>query len=148
MLLRGSANRLKSAMIFSGCVLAACGNGRFVEERVQAGPGDFSKPERVMIRGYDGEAMEPFVSRDGKYLFFNNSNDPKVNTDLHWAKRVDDATFQYKGKIGGVNTDALEGVASMDRTNRFYFVSTRSYNQTASTLYRGTFKEGNVTDIE
>lgn len=30
----------------------------------------------------------------------------------------------------------------------FYFVSTRSYNQTASTLYRGVFTNGTITGIE
>jgi len=83
--------------------------------------------------------MEPFLSRDGKYLFFNNSNDPRVNTNLHWATRIDDLTFQYKGEIQGVNTNALEGVPSMDRNSVFYFVSNRSYDQTASTIYRALF---------
>jgi hypothetical protein len=63
--------------------------------------------------------MEPSISRDGQYLFFNNSNDPSVNTNLHWAERIDDLTFQYRGEIAGVNTTSLEGVASMDRNNVF-----------------------------
>jgi hypothetical protein len=92
--------------------------------------------------------MEPALSRDGRYLFFNNSNDAAVNTNLHWAERIDDLTFQYKGEIGGVNTTALEGVPSMDRDNSFYFVSTRSYDQTSSTLYRGTFAGGSLSGIE
>lgn len=142
------ARGFKIQFVLTVFVLAGCRSGRLAEEEVQADAGDFSKPERVTIRGYDGDAMEPFVSRDGKYLLFNNLNDPKVNTDLHWAERVDDVTFQYRGKMGGVNTDALEGVASLDRAGRFYFVSTRSYSQTASTLYRGRFKDGNVADIE
>jgi len=57
--------------------------------------------------------MEPFLARDGKYLFFNNLNEPSVNTNLYWAEPVDDLTFQLKGEIGGVNTPALEGVASI-----------------------------------
>jgi hypothetical protein len=108
----------------------------------------FSNPQRVTIRGYDGDAMEPFLSRDGKILFFNNLNDPKVNTNLYWAERVDDLTFQFKGEVGGVNTLALEGVASMDRDGMFYFVSPRSYDQTASTLYRGHFANGSVSGVE
>jgi len=108
----------------------------------------FSNPQRVTIRGYDGDAMEPFLSRDGKILFFNNLNDPKVNTNLYWAERVDDLTFQFKGEVGGVNTLALEGVASMDRDGMFYFVSPRSYDQTASTLYRGHFANGGVSGVE
>ena len=109
---------------------------------------DFSNPQPVQIIGYTGDAMEPFLSRDGKLLFFNNSNDPHVNTNLHWATRVDDLTFQYKGELQGVNTNALEGVASMDRNNVFYFVSNRSYDQTASTIYRGIYQNGSLSGIE
>ena len=92
--------------------------------------------------------MEPFLSRDGAILFFNNSNDPKLNTDLYWAQRIDDLTFRFRGEVAGVNTPALEGVASMDRDGIFYFISPRSYAETASTLWRGRFSAGNVTGIE
>jgi len=109
---------------------------------------DFINPQRVTIRGYDGEAMEPFLTRDGKHLFFDNSNDPQANTNLHWAGRLDDLTFQYKGEIGAVNTGALEGVASTGRNSVFYFVSTRSDNQTASTIYRATFANGGISGAE
>jgi hypothetical protein len=108
----------------------------------------FQNPQRVTIEGYDGEAMEPFITRDGKYLFFNNLNESSVNTNLHWAERVDDLHFKYRGELKGVNTAALEGVPSMDRDGNFYFVSNRSYDQTASTLYRGKFSDGAITGVE
>jgi hypothetical protein len=41
--------------------------------------------------------MEPFLTRDGNFLFFNNSNDPKVDTNLFWASRIDDLTFSASG---------------------------------------------------
>jgi len=47
-----------------------------------------------------------------------------------------------------VNTSALEAVASMDRDGNFYFVSNRSYDRTASTLYRGKFADGGLTGIK
>jgi hypothetical protein len=108
----------------------------------------FQNPERVTIEGYDGEAMEPFISRDGKDLFFNNLNEPNVNTNLHWAERIDELHFKYRGELQGVNTPALEGVPSMDRMGNFYFVSNRSYDQTASTLYRGKFANGVLSGVE
>ncbi len=108
----------------------------------------FDNPERVTIRGYDGDAMEPFITRDGRYLLFNNSNDPAVNTNLHWAERVDDLRFDYKGEIDGANSPALDGVASMDRQRRLYFVSTRSYEKSLSTIYRGTFANGRVAEAD
>ena len=107
----------------------------------------FHDPQRVSIRGYTGKAMEPFVTRDGKWLLFNNSNDPSVNTDLHYAARVDGLTFAYRGEIAGVNTPALEGVPSVDRNGSLYFVSTRSYADTFSTLYRGRFQDGRVSSV-
>ena len=108
----------------------------------------FQNPQRVEIEGYNDDAMEPFLSRDGKILFFNNLNEPKVNTNLHWAERVDDLHFRYRGELQGVNTPDLEGVASMDREGNLYFVSNRSYKQTASTLYRGRFADGGLSGVE
>jgi hypothetical protein len=107
----------------------------------------FANPERVTINGYTGDAMEPFISRDGRYLLFNNLNDPSVNTNLHFAERVDDLTFTYRGEIDGVNTPVLDGVPTMDRSGVLYFVSTRSYNDTFSTVYRGNFVDGKVTGV-
>ena len=105
-----------------------------------ATPGAFSSPQRVTINGYSQDAEEPFISRDGNYLFFDNSNNPKVNpnTDIFWATRIDELTFQYQGPIAGVDTTtSLEGVPSMDLNNVFYFVSPRNYPQTLSTIYSG-----------
>lgn len=104
-------------------------------------------PQRVSIQGYSSNAMEPFLSRDGQYLFFNNSNVPSVNTNLHYAERVDETTFQYEGEIEHVNTEALEGVPTMDRNSTFNFVSTRSSFDTYSTIYYGRFSNGAVTDV-
>jgi hypothetical protein len=108
----------------------------------------FGAAQRVTIRGYDGDAMEPFITNDGRYLLFNNRNDPRTNTNLHFAERVDDLTFQYRGEIGGVNTPVLEGVPSVDREGYLYFISVRSYQETFSTLYRGRFDNGTVSGVE
>lgn len=108
----------------------------------------FGAPQRVAIRGYDGDAMEPFITKDGRYLLFNNRNDPRTNTNLHFAARMDELTFQYRGEIKGVNTPVLEGVPSLDREGNLYFVSVRSYQETLSTLYRGRFNDGTVTGVE
>ena len=125
--------------------LAACGGAPVA---ASAGTDAFGNPERVTIEGYDGHAMEPFITRDGQYLLFNNLNHPSENTDLHYAERVDDLTFRYLGRIAGVNTEALEGVPAMDRDNRLYFVSPRAYEHTLSTIYRGAFSGGRVSDVE
>ena len=95
---------------------------------------EFSNPEMVQILGYDdndgnsNDAMEPFISRDGNYLFFNSSN-AAPTTSLFWATRINDVTFQYQGEMGGeVNSSGpLDAVASMDSNGIFYFITTRSY---------------------
>lgn len=110
-----------------------------------------SNPELITINGYTQEAEEPFISRDGNFLFFDNSNDPSKNpnTDIFWATRIDDLTFQYQGPITGVDTPtALEGVPSMDVNNVFYFVSPRNYvAPDFGTIYLGTFSSGNVPSV-
>ena len=102
----------------------------------------FTHPEPVVIQGYDGDAMEPFLARDGSTLFFNNSNAPDAQTDLHWAERVNDTTFVYRGRIDGANSPALDGVASLSAAGRLCFISTRSYEATLSTVYCSTWREG------
>jgi hypothetical protein len=120
---------------------------------------DFANPEMVQILGYDDnqgnshDAMEPFISRDGNYLFFNDSNSAP-ETHLYWATRIDDVTFQFQGEIGGdVNSSgALNAVASMDDNGDFLFTTTRSYSDGGapgylSTLYIGPFVDGNVAPV-
>ena len=125
-------------------LVAACAPQKAPEADYRA----FGAPQRVTIRGYGGDAMEPFIARDGRYLFFNNSNDPKVDTNLHYAELVGDLTFDYRGEVKGANSTALDGVASLDRAGNFFFISTRSYAQTLSTLYRGRFANGALTGVE
>jgi Tol biopolymer transport system component len=92
--------------------------------------------------------MEPFVSRDGRYLLFNNLNQSPANTDIHFAERQDDFTWLYRGKVNGVNTPDLEGCPTMDREGRMFFVSPRNYAKTLCTIYTGRFKDGNVTGVQ
>jgi hypothetical protein len=109
---------------------------------------EFAGPQPVAIVGYQGHAMEPFISRDGRYLLFNNLNDPSENTDLHWAERITPLSFRYRGRIEGANTDVLEGVPTLDRNDMLYFVSPRSYKETLSTIYRAKFEGGRATGVE
>lgn len=142
------AARLYSITIVLSLVLAACQSPETVASQKERGYTAFGNPERISIRGYSDHAMEPFITRDGRYLFFNNSNDPSANTNLRYAERIDDLTFEYKGEIAGVNTRALEGVPTMDKNGVFYFVSTRSYKETLSTIYQGRFSGGAVTGVK
>lgn len=102
----------------------------------------FTEPVPVEITGYTGNIMEPFLSRDGSVLLFNNLNSAPENTNIHWATKVDDTHFQYQGEVSGINTESLEGVPSMDENNNLYFVSLISYDVTLSSLYYATFDNG------
>ncbi len=108
--------------------------------------GVFTNPQPVTIQGYSQDAMEPFISPDGNYLFFNNSNSA-AQTNLYYATRIDDLTFQFQGEIVGANAPGLNAVASMDSNNIFYFVSTRSYSQTLSTIFSGNFSNGSLSNV-
>jgi len=142
-----------------GCVQA--GSASESKEQGQRPPvfTEFGNPEMVQILGYDddhgnsNDAMEPFISRDGNFLFFNSSN-AVAPTNLYWATRVDDVTFQYQGEIGGeVNgSGSLNAVASMDSSGAFYFITNRSYPSAGtpgylSTIYSGLFADGAVTPV-
>jgi len=104
------------------------------------------EPQLVFIEGYNGHIMEPFLSRDGRVLFFNNLNTAAVNTNLHWSVRINDTLFQYKGELSNINTESLEGVPTMDMDSNFYYVHTGTYEQTFSTIYTGYFTEGTVIE--
>ena len=128
---------LHAALAFAGLLLLAT-----TDARAQA------PPQPVTIRGYAGEAMEPHITRDGRFLLFNNLNLPPTDTNLYYAERIDDVTFQFRGEIAGANTTSLEGTPTTDRLGNLYFVSLRSYARTASTIYRGRFLDGRVSGVE
>jgi hypothetical protein len=66
-----------------------------------ANAGDaFANPEPVAIIGYQGHAMEPFISRDARYLLFNNLNEPSENTDLEQHDR--NADVRYERPMNGM----------------------------------------------
>ncbi len=109
---------------------------------------EFELEQEVDVPGYDDHIMEPFLSRDGELLFFNNLNQPHVNTDLHYASRINDSVFQYQGTVNGTNSEYLDAVPSMDDSGTLYFVSTRSYEQSLASVYSGSFSRDTVTDID
>lgn len=136
--------------LFALLVIAACkGPGEGTLTSLPPLPEDhsFGPPQRVVIEAYAGDAMEPFLSRDGRWLFFNDRNDTRRDTKLFFAERVEALHFRFGGEVLGVNTPALDAVASLDRTGRFYFISTRSYFDNRKTIYSGAFAAPNVTAV-
>jgi hypothetical protein len=138
-------------MTLAAAALSACGGGgnTAVPEPgvLPPGPAAFTQPKRVALLDYTDSAMEPFVSPDGRYIFFNNSNAADTNTNLRYAERIDDLTYQYRGPIRGANSGALDGVPSMDRNGLLYFISLRTAATTQASVYRGQFADGALTGV-
>ncbi|HDZ62426.1 MAG TPA: hypothetical protein ENH40_04705, partial [Nitrospirae bacterium] len=121
------------------CLIPACGGS---EGDSMAAPASnstydaFSNPEKVNITGYIGDAMEPFISRDGNFLFFN---DRGTGRDIYYATFGTETNFLYVGPVAGVNTPAVDGVPTMDSSNTFFYVSTGNYIPPYNTIYTGTW---------
>ncbi len=110
----------------------------------------FGSKIEVTINDLSFDAMEPFISPNGNYLFFNNLNDG-INTKLFYATKINDSTFNYVGELTGTNQTTpphLDAVADMDSNGNFYWTSTRNYPTELNNLFHGTFNVGNVSDIE
>lgn len=108
----------------------------------------FSDPRQVTIRGYHGDAMEPFITPDGRFLLFNNLNQPSVHTTLRYARRLGRQSFVYRGEIAGANDpEALTAVPTVAADGTLYFISPRSYARTLSTIYMGRFIAGRAMRV-
>lgn len=103
----------------------------------------------VTINGLSFDAMEPFVSPDGNYLFFNSLNDG-VDTKLYYATKVNDSTFTFIGELSGANQTSspqLNAVADLDVNGNFYWTSARDYPSELNNLFHGVFNTGDIIDI-
>jgi len=139
-----NTNRIKSfGLLFIVIFSISCGKEEVTNLEINS---EFKNERIVTITGYSSDAMEPFVSKDGKYLFFNNLQGLNEK-ELYYAERIDDITFEYKGEIQGVNSIAVDGNPTMDEQNNFYFISTRNLETEIKTIYSGKFNNGIVTGL-
>ncbi|NPA68809.1 MAG: hypothetical protein GXO50_09400 [Chlorobi bacterium] len=137
-------NKLFHALIIVTVGLASCIDEK--EPEIYPEYNEFSGEKKVNIIGYNSDAMEPFITKDDKYLFFNNL-DGDNNKDLFYAEKINDTTFLFKGEIQGVNTPYVDANPSMDTDNNFFFISTRDLDAGNKTLYEGIFDNGTVTQL-
>ena len=89
----------------------------------------FANPQPVVIRdlplGSGGTPIsteEPFVSRDGRFLFFNSAQQEN-NKDLHYAE-WHQGGWVYRDEIGPDinNAKEVQGNPTMDRHGNFFFI--------------------------
>lgn len=139
-----SCNNKHVSLILLVLFITACSSGGGSSAQAVNNYTAFSNPEKVTINGYSGDIMEPFVSRNGTYLFFNDNV-----KDIHYATFVNPTTFNYVGPITAINTIAVDGTPTMDNVaSKFYYISTANYNVppgTYDTLYSGTWNGSTVT---
>lgn len=107
----------------------------------------FRKVEQVQISGYSETAMEPLVSPDGRYLFYNNSNEAGTKTRIHFARRLAANKFQYIGILEGSQSDSKDMAPAMDDNGTMYFTSVRDYEKTLKTLFVGSFVGEKITGV-
>jgi len=123
------------------------GAGLPVSTAREEGTDLYGHPQPVTIEGYSGRAMEPFIAPDGKTLFFNNSNEAGVDTNLHVATRLGPNAFRHVGELTGANSPVLDAVPSMDLDGRFYFTSVRQYDRDLKSIFVGQFSNGAVERV-
>ncbi len=136
-------------LIFIALLAWSCSTDENQDVQNQLYP-TFGSEIDVTINGLTFDAMEPFISADDNYMFFNNLNDG-INTKLYYATKINDSTFNYVGELMGTNqtiTPHLDAVADLDSDGNFYWTSTRNYPTELDNLFHGTFNSGNVIDIE
>src|SRR3954470_17511198 len=97
-------NTLILFSISASIIVAACWPGEPQISPAYAQESDlYINPLPVEIAGYTGSAMEPFISLDGNFLFFNSDADsPTKNRLLHFARRTGPLSFRYLGELPGV----------------------------------------------
>ena len=103
----------------------------------------------VTINGLNFDAMEPFISPDEQTLFFNSLNSGG-NTNLYFAERINDSTFNYIGLVNGTfdpNIPHLDAVPSIDSSNFFVWVSLRDYPNTLQNLISGQWQGNGVNTV-
>lgn len=105
----------------------------------------YENAQAIEIVGYSQDAMEPCISLDGKYLFFNNSNEV-ADTHLYAARRIDDTHFQYIGTVKGTrfapasdrpSMGEREMAPTVDLAGEFVYTAVHWYGITRRTLCLG-----------
>jgi hypothetical protein len=136
------ADRLRARRAFVAALLSLA----VIAAPALAAPPAPKRAEPVRIEGFDDEAMEPFLSRDGKFLFFNSRND-ELNANIQFAEATDTG-FVYRGVLPGTISYDLDAVPTMARDGSFCFVSPRDYRRTRVSVLCGTFDGKKVNNTQ
>ena len=106
---------------------------------------EWANQEPIEIRGYEGDAMEAGISPDGRFLLFNDRNKP--NKDMHWSVRIDERTYDYKGKVKNTISSKVDGTPCFDGDGTLYFITMGEFPHDIRSLHRARFENGEAKDI-
>jgi hypothetical protein len=135
----------KLSPLLAVCLMLVQGQFSWAAEKAASSAAHlYGNPQPIEIVGYSQDAMEPCISLDGQYLFFNNSNEDQVDTHIHYAKRLSDTRFQYLGLVPGVGSSKKDMAPTIDKNNMFFFTSLRSFDKDHRSIYCGKWLPDSV----
>ncbi len=107
----------------------------------------YENPEPVTVDGYDDDCMEPFITADGQYLLFNNSNSPLADTHIHLCKRTSQNSFKHLGLLPGSISKSKDMAPTIDAHGNLYFTSLRSFEKDGHSIYCGEFASESLKNV-
>jgi hypothetical protein len=107
----------------------------------------YKNPLPVQLDGYDGDCMEPFITGDGNYLLFNNSNSGLVETHIHLSKKVGENHFQHLGFLTGSVSKSKDMAPTIDADGNLYYTCLLTYEKGGNSIYSGKFADEKLQNI-
>ncbi len=107
----------------------------------------YETAQMLQIDGYDDDCMEPFITFDGNYLLFNNSNSAFTDTHIHICKRLKANHFKHLGLLSGSSSQGKDMAPSIDADGHLFFTSSRSYEKDGHSIYCGDFAEETLKNV-
>lgn len=107
----------------------------------------YEDPQPTRIDGYDEDCMEPFITGDGNYLLFNNSNSPFVDTHIHLCKRIGENHFRHLGLLSGSVSKSKDMAPTIDADGHLFYTCLLSYEKDGHSIYCGDFASEGLKNI-
>lgn len=107
----------------------------------------YGNPQPTRIDGYGDDCMEPFITGDGNYLLFNNSNSPFVDTHIHLCKRIGENHFQHLGILAGSVSKSKDMAPTIDAEGQLFYTCLLSYEKDGQSIYCGNFAGETLKNI-
>ena len=107
----------------------------------------YQNPQSVQIDGYNDDCMEPFITGDGNYLLFNNSNSCLVDTHIHLCKRISKNHFRHLGLLPGSVSKSKDMAPTIDAHGNLFYTCLLTYEKDGHSIYRGNFADEKLQNI-